>query len=178
MDWSKVLSPEWLDMRGRLHMAFTAGIVATLLAPPAGAQTGNLDAGKSPAQIFGDTCAACHRNARELKRTSAAFLRSHYTTGPQEATAMAQYLAGVGSGTGSDPRGAAGKRKEEPAKQTQAPAENGKQNPRQQQQAAEQSKGQPKGGRPGATAQGRPAGEDKQSESAAPGAPALEPFEE
>jgi hypothetical protein len=28
----------------------------------------NIDAGKSPAQIFGDTCAGCHKNARELRR--------------------------------------------------------------------------------------------------------------
>jgi hypothetical protein len=60
----------------------------------------NLDAGKSPAQIFSNTCNACHRSAREIKRTSPAFLREHYTTGVQEATAMAAYLASVGS----DPR--------------------------------------------------------------------------
>jgi len=146
-----------------------AGIVAALLAAPAGAQTGNLDAGKSPAQIFGDTCAGCHRSAREVRRASASFLRSHYTTGPQEATAMAQYLAGVGSDT------RAGQPKET-AKQT--PAEGGKQNSRQQ--AADQAKGQPKGARPGTTAQARPgaAVEEKQPEPAAPPVPALEPFEE
>ena len=60
----------------------------------------NLDAGKSPAQIFADTCNACHRSAREIKRTSPVFLREHYTTGLREATAMAAYLASVGS----DPR--------------------------------------------------------------------------
>src|SRR5215471_581786 len=62
---------------------------------------GNIDAGKTPAQIFGDTCAGCHRSARELKRASASFLRSHYTIGPDEASAMANYLAGVG---GNEPR--------------------------------------------------------------------------
>ena len=60
----------------------------------------NLDAGKSPAQIFSDTCNACHRSARELKQTSPGFLREHYTTGAREAAAMAAYLATVGS----DPR--------------------------------------------------------------------------
>src|SRR5947209_11990201 len=34
----------------------------------------NLDAGKSPAQIFADTCNACHRSPREVRRTSPAFL--------------------------------------------------------------------------------------------------------
>ncbi len=57
----------------------------------------NLDAGKSAAQIFSDTCKACHRSPREIKRTSAAFLREHYTTGTREATAMAAYLASVGT---------------------------------------------------------------------------------
>lgn len=66
---------------------------------PAQAQS-NLDAGKSPAQIFADTCNACHRSARELKHTNARFLLEHYTTGGQEAAAMAAYLASVGS----DPR--------------------------------------------------------------------------
>jgi hypothetical protein len=60
----------------------------------------NLDAGKSPAQIFADTCNACHRSPREIKKTTPAFLREHYTTGLREATAMAAYLANVGS----DPR--------------------------------------------------------------------------
>ena len=63
---------------------------------PAQAQS-NLDAGKSAAQIFADTCNACHRSPREVRPTSAAFLREHYTTGGREATAMAAYLASVGS---------------------------------------------------------------------------------
>src|SRR5215467_14246534 len=60
----------------------------------------NLDRGKSAAQIFADTCNACHRSPREIRATSAAFLREHYTTGPQQAAAIAAYLATVGS----DPR--------------------------------------------------------------------------
>jgi len=65
---------------------------------PARAQA-NLDAGKSAAQIFADTCNACHRSPREIKATSAAFLRDHYTTGPRAAAAMAAYLASIGSDT-------------------------------------------------------------------------------
>src|SRR5262245_18353910 len=66
---------------------------------PAQAQS-NLDAGKSAAQIFADTCNACHRSARELKPTHAGFLGDHYTTGMREAASMAAYHASVGS----DPR--------------------------------------------------------------------------
>lgn len=75
-----------------------AGAIAAIDAP-AVAQM-NLYAGKSAAQIFADTCNACHRSPREIRPTSAAFLREHYTTGPREAAAMAAYLASVGS----DPR--------------------------------------------------------------------------
>jgi hypothetical protein len=63
---------------------------------PAHAQS-NLDAGKTPAQIFASTCNACHRSPREIKKTTAAFMREHYTTGPREAATMAAYLASVGS---------------------------------------------------------------------------------
>jgi hypothetical protein len=75
------------------------GAATVLAAVPAFAQS-NLDAGKSPAQIFSDTCGACHRSPRELKPTSPGFLREHYTTGAREAATMAAYLASVGS----DPR--------------------------------------------------------------------------
>jgi hypothetical protein len=77
-------------------------IVAAALsaaALPVHAQS-NLDAGKSAAQIFAATCNACHRSPRELKQSSAGFLREHYTTGPREAAAMAAYLGTMGS----DPR--------------------------------------------------------------------------
>jgi hypothetical protein len=74
-------------------------VAAALATAPAHAQS-NIDAGKSPAQIFSTTCNACHRSPRELKPTSAGFLREHYTTGGREASAMAAYLGSIGS----DPR--------------------------------------------------------------------------
>lgn len=75
------------------------GAAVVAAATSAQAQS-NIDAGKSPAQIFANTCNACHRSARELKPTSAGFLREHYTTSAQEAATMAAYVASVGS----DPR--------------------------------------------------------------------------
>jgi hypothetical protein len=72
------------------------GVALVTAAGRAEAQS-NLDAGKSPAQIFSDTCNACHRNPRELKPTNAGFLREHYTTGAREAAAMAAYVAAIGS---------------------------------------------------------------------------------
>jgi hypothetical protein len=159
-------------------------IWAALPATPAGAQ-GNIDAGKSPAQIFGDTCSACHRSARELRRASTGFLRTHYTTGSEEAAAMANYLSGVGS----DPRTAPQPKQQRPPADT-APATAAKQPPRQQ-PADQQSKEQPKAaaqtqpkGRPAATAQARPAPAveerppDPPPAPPTPPAPVLEPFEE
>jgi hypothetical protein len=73
---------------------WAAGMVMLVIADAALTQS-NLDAGKTSAQIFADTCASCHRRAQEIKRTSASFLRSHYMTGAAEADAMARYLAGI-----------------------------------------------------------------------------------
>jgi hypothetical protein len=75
------------------------GLAIVAGAAPALAQA-NLDAGKSPAQIFADTCNACHRSPREIRPAGAGFLRQHYTTGGREAAVMAAYLAAIGS----DPR--------------------------------------------------------------------------
>jgi hypothetical protein len=73
-----------------------AVVAAGMTVSPAWTQA-NLDAGKSAEQIFSNACNACHRSPREIKPTSAAFLREHYTTGAREAAAMAAYLSSVGS---------------------------------------------------------------------------------
>jgi mono/diheme cytochrome c family protein len=161
-------------------------ICAALQVTPATAQ-GNIDAGKSPAQIFGDTCSACHRSAREFQRISAGFLRTHYTAGSEEASAMAAYLVGIANDAAR------------PSQPKRPPAEVGKQQPQQPQPPHQQppqrhppdqakaAQGQSKG-RQGATAQAtrpvaaeeRPAPEPLPPPPApvAPPAPVLEPFEE
>jgi hypothetical protein len=82
-------------------MPLMAGMLSVLTLSSAAPQ-GSIDAGKSPAQIFADTCSNCHRRPQELKRASATFLRQHYTPGAQEAAAMAAYLTNVAV----DPRAA------------------------------------------------------------------------
>jgi hypothetical protein len=72
------------------------GLAVFVPALPCQAQ-GNIDRGKTPAQAFAETCSACHRGPRALKRTSAAFLREHYSVSSAEASAMAAYLAGFPS---------------------------------------------------------------------------------
>src|SRR5262245_13994037 len=166
-------------------MSWTIACLAAALQISAADAQGNIDAGKTPAQIFGDTCSACHRSARELRRASASFLRAHYTTGSDEAAAMANYLAGLVS---NDPRAAQpsqqpGQQPKRPpgeiAKQQQPlpprPAvENGKSGP----VATQQPKSRPSAT---ASAQARAVAEERHPEvlpPPTPPAPVLVPFEE
>ena len=71
---------------------------AVLTATAAAAQ--NLDAGKSPAKIFAEGCATCHRSPRGLAKgrfslTLSWFLRDHYATSSDSAKALAAYLESV-----------------------------------------------------------------------------------
>jgi mono/diheme cytochrome c family protein len=69
-------------------------VPVALAAACGGAQAqSNIDAGKSPQQIFADTCSACHNSVRDLKPPRVEFLLKHYTTGAKQASAMATYLA-------------------------------------------------------------------------------------
>jgi hypothetical protein len=114
---------------------------------PAGAQ--NLDAGKSPAQIFADTCSACHRRAQELKKPSASFLRSHYTTSQAEAASLAGYLAGIPG----DPRGSQQRKQSGSATPTETrPARRQEQS---KDQPKEQSREQPRSTQGPAESKGR-----------------------
>jgi hypothetical protein len=66
------------------------------------AQAENLDAGKSPSQIFAGTCSECHKSARGLLRKIPAaslpgFLREHYTTGGEMASVLSAYLLSNGA---------------------------------------------------------------------------------
>jgi hypothetical protein len=176
--------------RARVHAAapWVAGVLGVLVASSALPQ-GSLDAGKSPAQMFSDTCSNCHRRPSELKRgASASFLRQHYTPGAQEAAAMANYLAGVPAA--ADPRPGKDKAKapleKEKAKQQQPPQQ---QPPQQQAQerpperpkAAQQAQPQAqKGKRPElakAATEHPPEAPAEIRIEAAP-VPQLEPFEE
>ena len=70
------------------------------------ARAENLDAGKSPSQIFSNTCSACHKSPRALLKSVSAsslpgFLRQHYTTGTDMASVLSSYLISNGA---ADPR--------------------------------------------------------------------------
>jgi hypothetical protein len=62
----------------------------------------NLEAGKSPAQIFAGTCNACHKSPRGLLKSVPAsslpnFLRQHYTTSIGMASVLSSYLVANGA---------------------------------------------------------------------------------
>jgi hypothetical protein len=66
------------------------------------AQAENLDAGKSPSQLFAGTCSECHKSSRGLLRKVPAaslpgFLRQHYTTSGQMAAVLSAYLIANGA---------------------------------------------------------------------------------
>ena len=76
------------------------GLVATLALASSAAVAQDLSAGKTPAQLFGSDCSACHRTPGGLAKngdvqTLAAFLRQHYTTNPKSAGELAAYVSGL-----------------------------------------------------------------------------------
>jgi hypothetical protein len=89
---------------GSRALGLAAGVLlmAAGLAAPVQAQE-NLDAGKSPSQLFNGNCSACHKSPRGLLKTVApgslqGFLRQHYTTGPEMAGVLSSYLVSNGAG--------------------------------------------------------------------------------
>ena len=78
-----------------LSLATVTLLIGCLAAIPVRAQ--NLDAGKTPSQIFSGTCAACHKSPRGLLKTVPAgslpgFLRQHYTTSSDMAKSLGAFL--------------------------------------------------------------------------------------
>lgn len=159
---------------------WVAGVLVALTAGSALPQ-GSLDAGKTPAQMFADTCSNCHRRPQELRRASAGFLRQHYTPGAQEAAAMANYLASIPA----DPRAGAGKEKAKTQEKEKAKAQVQAQDRSQDRPPVhERPRAQPviKGKRPevAKSAASEPSAEVPQETRAEPPVivPKLEPFEE
>lgn len=75
----------------------------SFLIAPASAQ--NLEAGKSPAQLFSANCTVCHKSARGLLKSVPpgdlpGFLRQHYTTSADMAKSISTYLVANGAGGG------------------------------------------------------------------------------
>src|SRR5580700_5748115 len=85
------------------------GLFIGLVPVMAQAQT-NIDQGKSPAEIFANDCATCHKSARGLANGRgssglASFLVEHYTASKDQAAALAAYVMGAGGGEAAPARG-------------------------------------------------------------------------
>ncbi|MFL6835943.1 MAG: hypothetical protein ACJ8FZ_01370 [Bradyrhizobium sp.] len=85
-----------------LSLATVALLIGCFAAGTARAQATNLEAGKSPSQIFAGTCTACHKSPRGLLKSVPAsslpgFLRQHYTTSSDMASILAAYLVSNGA---------------------------------------------------------------------------------
>ena len=114
-----------LEKQGMLSRALSLAtvtlLIGCLLAGVAAAE--NLDAGKSPSQIFSNTCNACHKSPRGLLKSVSAsslpgFLRQHYTTGTDMAAMLSSYLISNGA---ADPRYQGKDAKQKDAKQDGRP---------------------------------------------------------
>jgi hypothetical protein len=106
-----------------LTLATVVLLIGCLAADQAQAQATNLEAGKSPSQIFAGTCTACHKGPRGLLKTVSAgslpgFLRQHYTTSPEMAGVLASFLISNGATDtrygGGQPKEGAKEAKQEP----------------------------------------------------------------
>jgi hypothetical protein len=165
-------------LRAWRNLPWTLSFLGAALALPAAAQ--NLDAGKSPGQIFSEVCANCHRSVRDFRNgVSASFLREHYTTSSDMASTMAAYL----SGARTDPRS-------QPAQPPRPPASTA--TTAHEQPAAPEPKRAQQGADPkaAATSPSQPANRNRPTTAradakpaetkppAAPPAPVLEEFEE
>jgi hypothetical protein len=120
-----------------LSRALSIATVTLLIAclPASAARAENLDAGKSPSQIFSSTCSACHKSPRGLLKNTPAsslpgFLRQHYTTGTNMASVLASYLISNGA---ADPRYQSKDQPKRDARRDarQDPREDARQDPRQ-----------------------------------------------
>lgn len=109
-----------------LSLATVMLLIGGFAAIPVRAQ--NLEAGKSPSQIFSGTCAACHKSPRGLLRTVGpgslpGFLRQHYTTSSEMASVLSAYLVSNGAAdtryTGSPPKQARDAKQEPSGQPTQ-----------------------------------------------------------
>jgi hypothetical protein len=83
-----------------LRPATVTLLIGCFAAIPVQAQ--NLEAGKSPSQIFAGTCSACHKSPRGLLKTVPAgslpgFLRQHYTTSSDMASLLSAFLTSNGA---------------------------------------------------------------------------------
>jgi len=71
----------------------------TLVIAGSAAAQGDLDRGKTAAQLYASACATCHKSPPSISKTKwlfglESFLREHYTSSSESAAILAAYLKG------------------------------------------------------------------------------------
>jgi len=170
-------------------MTFAFGMAVAIMGSPLLAQT-NIDQGKSPAELFANDCAACHKTTRGLANgrsslTLSIFLREHYTASSDQAAALAAYVLNSG-GNAPAPKPTAA-RVEEPKGQEhkgqEAKGQESKGQPKSQEAKGQETKGQeakgqePKGQEPKETTSQEPKVPPPPTAPQEPAPPAATPAE-
>ena len=127
----------------RTSAPLLAVMLSATIAAPSLAQT-NIDQGKSPAELFANDCAACHKTTRGLANgenslSLSVFLREHYTASRDQAAALAAYVLANG-GNAPAPKSTA--RGEEPKNQDHKGQEAKGQEPKGQEPKGQEPRGQ------------------------------------
>jgi hypothetical protein len=81
-------------------------VLLAALAPPVAHAQVDIDQDKTPAHIYANDCAVCHKSIRGLangrsRMALRAYLAEHYTSSDSEAAALAAYVLSGGGGVGS-----------------------------------------------------------------------------
>jgi hypothetical protein len=86
-------------MSGFWRCGLLVSAVLALSGAPLAAQE-NVEAGKTPAQLYASDCAICHKSPQGLSKAGGlfglqSFLREHYTASRETATVIANYLKAI-----------------------------------------------------------------------------------
>ena len=127
-------------------IGFLAILLSAMMASPAIAQT-NIEQGKSPAELFANDCAACHKTTRGLANgenslSLSVFLREHYTASRDQAAALAAYVLANGGNAPAPKSTVEHARGEEPKNQEHKGQEAKGQEPKGQESKSQEPKGQ------------------------------------
>jgi len=115
-------------------VALAIGCLALCVASTARAQ-GDLDQGKTGAQLYASACAACHKSPQSVSHTTwffglESFLRQHYTSSSESAAVLAAYLKAQDKPSTESQRAAVAKRMSQARPAEPTPSEFGEDIPR------------------------------------------------
>jgi outer membrane biosynthesis protein TonB len=128
------------------RMGLLAIMLSAAIASPSLAQT-NIDQGKTPAELFANDCAACHKTTRGLANgenslSLSVFLREHYTASRDQAAALAAYVLANGGNAPAPKPTVEHARGEEPKNQEHKGQEAKGQEPKGPEAKGQEAKGQ------------------------------------